>query len=514
MEDPLKDIISVLVLNRLLYKKVYLYFNQIFTSFSVWPIVFIGLILRLVNVNAPVLGVHSWRQADTASIARNFLSNNFIFWQPQVNWSGSTDGFVECEFPLYQYLVAHLYKIFGVNEIFARGLSVIFGCLSIIFLFRLIKRVFDIEVAWWGSFFYSILPVCVFYSRTIQPESLMIFLGIFSLERWLAFLDYNNKKNLFFSWLAFTLAVLIKVLPIFWIGIPILITGFQKSCISKYRIYLYPLITISICFLWYSHAYKLGQSTGLSFGLWGSDTDRYSWSILLELRYYIDLFIRILFRNYVLICFPLIILSIQQVGINNIFVIGIFSVLLIGFINPISYGIHEYYQLPMMIFSCPLMGFGFIRLKTIIARNKFLINFFISLLCIASLIILKVDYWDLENPRNQPVWHTADLVKNNTNSSDLIISVTGGDPTLLYLSDRKGWLISPTNMNEEIISELKNKGANYIAGSWEVIESYNRFSDITEKEDLKKIFCSSSIYLESPDNACTIQDKSYLVKLF
>ena len=497
----------------MLHKKGHLYFNQISSRFSVWPIVLIGLLLRLVNINASVLGVHSWRQADTASIARNFLSNNFIFWQPQVNWSGSTDGFVECEFPFYQYLVAHLYKIFGVNEILARGLSVIFGCLSIIFLFRLIKRVFDIQVAWWGSFFYSILPVCVFYSRTIQPESLMMFLGIVSLERWVAFLDNHKKINLFFSWLAFTFAVLIKVLPFFWVGIPILITGFQKSLIYRYKLYLYPIITILICFLWYLHAYKLGQYTGLSFGLWGSDTDRYSWSILLELRYYIDLLLRILLRNFVLIGFPLIILSIQQLGINNIFVIGIFAVLLTGLISPVSYGIHEYYQLPMMIFSCPLMGFGFIRLKTIIVRNQFFINLFISLLFIASLIILKFDYWDLENPSNQPVWHTADLVKNNTNSSDLIISITGADPTLLYLSNRKGWLLTPSSINEKIILELRNEGAKYIAGSWDVIESYNRFSDLRQKEDLMQVFCSSSIYFESSNNACNIQNKSYLLKL-
>ena len=48
--------------------------------------------------------------------------------------------------------------------------------------------------------------------------------------------------------------------------------------------------------------------------------------------------------------FPLIILSIQVAGINNIFVIGIFSVLLTGFVSPISFGVHEYYQLPIMIF--------------------------------------------------------------------------------------------------------------------------------------------------------------------
>ena len=226
-----------------------------------------------------------------------------------------------------------------------------------------------------------------------------------------------------------------------------------------------------------------------------------------------DLILRILLRNFLLIGFPLILLSIQVSGINNIFVIGFFSVLLTGFISPVSFGIHEYYQLPMMIFICPLMGLGFIRLKTIIVRNKFFIYLFISLLCAASLIILKFDYWDLENPKNQPVWNTADLVKNNTNTTDLIISVTGGDPTLLYLSDRKGWLISPMNINENIISELRNEGAKYITGSWEVIESYNKFSDGKQKQDLQQIFCSSSIYFKFPNKACKNQDQSYLVEL-
>ena len=32
--------------------------------------------LRLVHLHAPVLGVHSWRQADTAAIARNAHLNH------------------------------------------------------------------------------------------------------------------------------------------------------------------------------------------------------------------------------------------------------------------------------------------------------------------------------------------------------------------------------------------------------------------------------------------------------
>ena len=487
--------------------------SKIFGNFSILPILLIGLILRLVNINAPVIGIHSWRQADTASIARNFFSNDLIFWQPQVDWSGSTNGFVECEFPLYQYLVANLYKIFGVNEVYARALSVIFGCLSILFLFRLTRKIFNIEVAWWGTLFYAILPISVFYSRTIQPESLMMFLGIFSLERWTEFIENKDKKALFISWISFTLAVLIKVLPFFWIGIPILITGYSRSLILKYKLYLFPILTILISYFWYSYSYQIGQSTGLTFGLWGSDTDRYSWLTLLEFRFYIDLFFRILFRNFLVIGFLPIFLSLKIVGINNIFVIGFLSVLLTGLINPTSFSIHEYYQLPLMLFSSPLMGFGFMRIKSTFYKDKFFISIFISLLCIGSLTMLKIDYWDLELISRQPVWDTSQLIQNNTKKSDLIISITGADPTLLYLSNRKGWLASPSSITEKQILAWKKEGAKYIAGSWLVIESYNKFSDEKVKNNLIRLVCSPSLINEPSGKGCMNKDTSYLISL-
>ena len=43
---------------------------RLISTRPVWPLLLIGAALRLVNLHAPVLGVHSWRQADTAAIAR------------------------------------------------------------------------------------------------------------------------------------------------------------------------------------------------------------------------------------------------------------------------------------------------------------------------------------------------------------------------------------------------------------------------------------------------------------
>ena len=43
---------------------------------------------------------------------------------------------------------------------------------------------------------------------------------------------------------------------------------------------------------WYWHAHQLGQTSGLSFGFWGSGADRSSISLLLDLNGWINLLLR------------------------------------------------------------------------------------------------------------------------------------------------------------------------------------------------------------------------------
>ncbi|PZO61372.1 MAG: hypothetical protein DCF15_00280, partial [Phormidesmis priestleyi] len=107
-----------------------------------FPLLFLlvlALIPRLYNLNSPVIGVHSWRQADTAAIARNFYEALLIhpgqlwrFAYPQVDWGGGS--YAETEFPLYPALVSLIYRVLGPHEIYARGLSVIFSLIGLYFL--------------------------------------------------------------------------------------------------------------------------------------------------------------------------------------------------------------------------------------------------------------------------------------------------------------------------------------------------------------------------------------------
>jgi len=97
-------------------------------------ILFIAFVYRVPSLDAPVIGEHSWRQAETAAMARNFYENGYRFLYPQIDWGGQTSGEVECEFLLYPFLVALLYKVFGVSEVCARALSLFFSMVSIVFV--------------------------------------------------------------------------------------------------------------------------------------------------------------------------------------------------------------------------------------------------------------------------------------------------------------------------------------------------------------------------------------------
>ncbi|MBC1240711.1 hypothetical protein, partial [Nostoc sp. 2RC] len=66
------------------------------------PLLFLltlAIAIRIYNINSPIIGIHSWRQSDTAAMARNFYENNFNLFYPQIDWGGNSPGYCETEFP-------------------------------------------------------------------------------------------------------------------------------------------------------------------------------------------------------------------------------------------------------------------------------------------------------------------------------------------------------------------------------------------------------------------------------
>src|ERR1700730_9498591 len=85
-----------------------------------------GFCARASTYKSPLLDHHAWRQADTASISRNFYRERFNILYPQVDERGARPvGYVETGLELFAFLVASIAKVTGFHTEIGRVLSAV-----------------------------------------------------------------------------------------------------------------------------------------------------------------------------------------------------------------------------------------------------------------------------------------------------------------------------------------------------------------------------------------------------
>lgn len=196
--------------------------------FALFLIILLSFLVRLYRIDNPIADWHSWRQADTASVARNFVKSGFNFFKPQVdnflvtNERGlaNPERLFYVEPPFYQSIVFLLYRMLGVHEYLARLVSVFFSTATLILIFLLTSKYFDRTIALFASFFFAFMPYSIFYGRVILPEPMMLFASVGSLYFVSEWLDKEKLRFLllgsFFTALSFLLKAytLVLLLPI------------------------------------------------------------------------------------------------------------------------------------------------------------------------------------------------------------------------------------------------------------------------------------------------------------
>ena len=161
-----------------------------------------AFLLRLYRINNPVADWHAFRQADTASVTREYLKADRIdILRPQYHdlsniQSGldNPEGYRMVEFPFVNAFLASIFKIFpSWDLVFFSRLSSVFISLGTIFcLYFLVKDISDKKTAELTALIYAILPYSIYYSRVILPEPYFLFFSTLSLWRFNSYL--RNKK--------------------------------------------------------------------------------------------------------------------------------------------------------------------------------------------------------------------------------------------------------------------------------------------------------------------------------
>lgn len=184
----------------------------------------LAFLVRLYGINNPVADWHSWRQSDTAAVARNFFKFGFNPLLPRYDdlsniQSGldNPNGWRMVEFPIYQLIGAGAYKFVPALtlEEWLRITTIVASVLTSLLLGLIVAEFSGLLTGLAAAAIFAFLPYSIYYGRTILPDPFTIFWSVLSI---FLFLKTRGKtglrKWLFLVLSGVTAAVAILVKPV------------------------------------------------------------------------------------------------------------------------------------------------------------------------------------------------------------------------------------------------------------------------------------------------------------
>lgn len=459
--------------------------NKRLDIFIILVIILTALILRLYKINSPLADFHSWRQADTAAVARNFVKNKKIdFFHPKYDdlssiQSGKENpqGYRMVEFPLYQAVIAKLYFLYPKIslEIYGRLTSIFFTLMTIMVVYFLMRKEVNRMAAFFSSFTLATLPFFVFFTRVVLPEPTAVGLAFISIF----FLYLFSKNQSFFLGLSyyflsitfFAFSLLVKPTTIFY-SFPILFllySKFKKRLFFSLYTYIYFFLAFIPLILW--RIYISQYSEGIPASQWlitSVNTPEGLKNIFFRPSFFRWIFFErinnLIFGGYLTFFFIFGIIFKQKNILWYSFLITLLSYLFTFQGGNVQ---HEYYQIIIFPILSIFVGLGIGILFSL--KNKL-----ISPLILMFLIFLLYGfsiYFSFNKVKNyyqisKDLLYTASVIRSLTKENELLVTDTNGDTTLLYLVNRRGY---PAVYQD--LSYFKNLGVKYFytSNNW-VIE--------------------------------------------
>jgi len=225
----------------------------------------------------------SWRECDTQSIARNLVEDGYDVLHPRVEWRGDTDGSVECEFPLYQLMIATVMAGVGEAEWPGRVINVLAMLVATFSLHRLLEARVGAAGALAGALVFLTGGHAVVLGGRVQPDATSTALVLAGLTTYLRFLVTGSGLTLLLASVATALGALAKPT-----GLQIGFVQFLWTVmlaprrLRELRVWLAFGSILGIVVLWLWHSRSLFLETGLTLGVVsGGDSQKESFMHLL-----------------------------------------------------------------------------------------------------------------------------------------------------------------------------------------------------------------------------------------
>lgn len=445
-----------------------------------------AFMVRLYGFGNHLLDWHSWRQADTSSVSRNFATYGFDLLHPTfhdlskgVSLLDNPNGYRFVEFPIYNVLQAGGFVLFDHFTLVEWGRIVsIFASLgSIIFLYILARKYISSLGGFVAALFYAFVPYSIYYSRTVLPDQLMVMCmlaGLCFFDKWLSLhvilrprAEESHKILQSFRsfrmtfWFILTIiftasAILIKPYVLFF-SLAFIYLAWRKfgfGFLKKIDLWMFLFLSVAPFVLWRLWMLQYPEGIPQSNWLFNGTGIRFKGAFFHWL--FAQRIAQLILGYFGL---PFVIIGIMgQIKKEGLFFLSLVLSSLI-YMSVIATGNvqHDYYQMIII----PMLALFFAKGVTMFfEQTKNIFNPYVSLATVSVCVIFMLsfgwysvrDYYNLQHQALLEAGRAADrVIPKHTK----IIAAYGGDTTFLHETNRNGWPVVDRSFYEFIKAGAK-----------------------------------------------------------
>lgn len=434
--------------------------------------------VRLYKFDSPVADWHSWRQVDTSAVSRTFVQEGYDILRPRfpdlskgVSLIDNPQGYRFVEFPIYNVAQAILYQQIGryTLEEWGRLITIFSSLISILFLYALLKKYVNSRAGILAAFFFAFVPYNIYFGRTILPDQSMIaslLAGIYFFSNWIDE-SIKHKVSSIKYWIPFVLsliftatALLLKPYALFF-TLPLIYLAWKRfgfSLFKQWPLWIFLILSTLPLVAWHEWMAQKEFIQGVPRNNWLFNGNGIRFKGAFFHWLFAERIGKIILGYWGL---PFVVLGIiRKINKKEGWLFFSFIVSSLTFMTVLATGNvqHDYYQVLIIPTLAIYVGIGI----DFILEKKDMFNRWVSYFTITIAILFCFvfgwytvrDFYSIQHPNIVVAGRAADkLIAKDAK----VIAPYGGDTTLLYYVNRKGWPVF-----DRTLKAFKKAGASYI----------------------------------------------------
>lgn len=495
---------------------------------TLFLLLLLSFLFRLYRIQTPVADWHSFRQADTASVTREYVKHGIDLLRPRyhdlsniqsgVNTGGidNLDGWRMVEFPIVNGVIAAVLRIFAWDLVItSRLFSIVASLGSLLFLALWTRRIFGTTVALVSAALFGLMPYSIYYSRVILPEPFLVFflmLSTWGLTEYYAKATQRKVSSFYYVItfaLSFALALLIKPMAIFYLPLFGGIVLYRRGIRGLFdpRVIVLGVLSLLPIYLWREWIQQFPTGIPWSDWLYNQDGIRlrpawFRWLFYERLTKLMLGYTGVLFFTLgsLVAIRGLFLLSIlknrfPKESIPALWGVGLLSYLIIFATGNVR---HDYYQILLVPFVCLVSAMGVSWVWQQAQSLKTTANRVVLLAILSTVVVSWYFAWDrVKDYYNINFWEIVEAghaVDQLVPADAKVIAPYNGDTAFLFQTNRTGWPIG-FDIEKKIaggasyyVSVNYDDEARKLEEQYQVVEKTNRYIiiNLTKKKENTK----------------------------